>query len=97
MAKKGSQKRGAAPKAPAEAAAPAALEVGLASFRRGDYARSQLELAAKAEDPNLPEGVRAQARELLAAMRPDRVALWAGLGCLALYGLVALVIVLTQP
>lgn len=96
MAKKGSQRHSTA-KAPAEPLVPAALEAGLASFRRGDYARSQLELGAKVEDPSLPEGVRAQARELIAAMRPDRVALLAGLGCLALYGLVALVTVLTQP
>lgn len=73
------------------------LGEALSTFVRGDYARARVLLAAKAEDTSLSEGARAQARQLLAATRPDRGAILTGLACVGLYLIVAVITSVFQP
>lgn len=73
------------------------LGEALATFARGDYARARVLLQAKADDPSLPEGVRAQARELLAATKPERGMVIAYGAAVALFALIVIVTSVLQP
>jgi hypothetical protein len=89
-------------KAKAEKSAKAAAEEDpiagpVALFASGDYARAKKALAAAAKNESLGEHDRTRARELLDTLKPERGALWVGLGCIALMLLVVTATVLTQP
>ena len=75
----------------------AGLGEAMTAFARGDYARAKVLLQVKADDPSLPEGVRAQARELLAATKPERGMVLAYASAAALFTLILIVTSVLQP
>lgn len=73
------------------------LAEALLIFGRGDYARARPALAALESAPELSEGAKQQARQLLGATRVERGALLVGLFTLLMVSLVVIVTALTQP
>jgi hypothetical protein len=74
-----------------------ALAPAVRTFATGDYIRARAELAQKLNDPELSEGEREEARELIAATQIERGTLWVGLACVALLIIVIVVTAITQP
>lgn len=73
------------------------LQDAIGVFAKGDYARARNMLVEKANDTNLSEGAKEQARELIAATRIERGTLYVGLACIVLFILVVLVTSAMQP
>jgi len=73
------------------------LEPGLTALARGDYVQVRAQFAPVAEDPEVSESRRAEARRWIAATRVDRGTLLVGLACLGLFVLVIVVAILKQP
>lgn len=95
MAKTGKKKASTA--TPAESAPKGdPLETAFALLAEGDYARAKVILREKGSDAQLPDGVRAEARERLEAVSIERGTLWVGLACVGLLVLVILVTVFSM-
>ena len=93
MAKTKGAKRGDG----AEPSAKAPLAPAVATFARGDYAAARTELRAMATSPELSEGSRTMAADLIRATWLERGALWVGVACVLLFGLVIFIASLKQP
>ena len=68
-----------------EEPAPPELTAARAAFDRGDFMETRRLAAEVAERTDLPADTRAQARELLAALGSDRLAVALGVGCLLFF------------
>ena len=76
---------------------PAALSTGEKAFVLGDYPRARELLRAERDNPDLPDGARKHAEELLAATGVEPASWWTFLGGLAFILLVILYAAAQQP
>ncbi|MEM7678263.1 MAG: hypothetical protein AAF449_19910 [Myxococcota bacterium] len=73
------------------------LQPGVAAFESGDYALARRLLSARADDPELSESQRQQARDMIDATRLERGTLLVGLACVALFLFAVVFTALKQP
>ena len=67
-----------------------ASDPGKTAFLAGDFSTARGLLAQRAEDPNLSEAQRVEARKLLSAVVLDKGLVLVGLACLGLFAVAAL-------
>ena len=84
-------------KGEAQAAGADRLAPALAAFERGDYPDARRLFDAQANDPDASEAEQRMAKKLRGATLLESGALYVGLACIGLYGLVILVGSFKQP
>lgn len=70
---------------------------GVEAFDAGDYAEARRRLAPLADDPELSEAQRQQARDTVAATRLERGAVLVGLACIMLFAIAVIFTAFKQP
>lgn len=73
------------------------LQAGVAAFESGDYVQARLLLSERADDPELSESQRQQARDMIDATWIERGTLLVGLACAALFLFAVVFTAFKQP
>ncbi len=73
------------------------LHPGVEAFDAGDYVQARRQLAPLADDPELSEAQRQQARDTIAATRLERGAVLVGLACIMLFAIAVIFTAFKQP
>ncbi len=76
---------------------PDPLAPGIAAFDAGDYVVARQRLGKLAEDDELSESQREQARDMVNATKLEPATLYVGLACIVLFLLAVSITVYNQP